>query len=450
MVEKFISQSLKNYYEHCFHSCSSRAHQSSTVSPSIPLESTQVIQHDNKEDLAEFRLSISYSSLNISDMQADIVESGANNQINITTDTQSKENLPSSSSFDPEKNKVVDKVLEDNDPSRHSDEDNDSTERSGEDDGEEVSYESTDEESSIDSENDDDNDDDDDDLMFNDDDSHTNRQFTCIEIALALSLLKSRHSLTNTCISNICKLLKLLRVPNCPRNFRSVRSLICNQYQRTISGECLRSCPSCHNLSSSSDHCTSTPTCISREKFITNPTINHILHIEPQIRAILERNVLIKPEPNKTIITDIVEAPFYRKILRDESNPFITLLMNSDGAVVKSISRSIWMTTFVINELPPSIRFNRENLIIAMASVGSSKPTKDEMQIFLGRLVKQLVHLETEGLRYTRFHSSSYIDETVRVYLIAATCDMPATSLIINHTETNGYFGCHHCKIMGM
>lgn len=397
----------------------------------------QVVQHDNKEDLAEFRLSMSYGSLNIADMQADIVESGVNNEMHITTDVQSRENLLSSSSFDGEKNEVVDRILEDNDSSKRFDEN----------DGENVLHEIIDEDSSIDG---DENDDDDDDLIFDDEDTHTDRQFTCTEIALALSLLKSRHSLTNACISNICKLLKLLGVPNCPGNFRHVRSLICNQYQRTISGECLVSCPSCHKLSSSPEHCTSTSTCVSREKFITNPTTNHILHIEPQIRAILERNVLIKPAPNGTIITDVVDAPFYRRILRDESNPFITLLMNSDGAVVKSISRSIWITTLVINELPPSIRFNRENLVIAMASVGSSKPTKDEMQIFLSRLVKQLVHLEKIGLRYTPLNSSSSDDNSIRVYLIAASCDMPATSLILNHTETNGYFGCHHCKIMGM
>ena len=204
--------------------------------------------------------------------------------------------------------------------------------------------------------------DDEDDGLFNDYNNRTDRHFTSTEIALALSLLKSCHSLTNACISNICKLLKLLHVPNCPTNFRHVRTLTCKPYEGTIfARRSLVSCPSCHKISSSSTHCTSSTTCLSKETFITNPTINHILHIEPQLRAILERAELLKSGDDENIISDISDSPFYRKLLHIETDPFVTLLTNSDGAVVKSISRSIWITSFVINELSPRIRFNREN-----------------------------------------------------------------------------------------
>jgi len=64
--------------------------------------------------------------------------------------------------------------------------------------------------------------------LFDDNGHYTDRNFTSTEIALALSLLKSRHSLTNSCISNICRLLKMLRVPNSASSFRHVRSLICS------------------------------------------------------------------------------------------------------------------------------------------------------------------------------------------------------------------------------
>ncbi len=40
--------------------------------------------------------------------------------------------------------------------------------------------------------------------LFDSNEHDTNRNFTPTEIALVLSLLKSRHSLTNTCITNIC------------------------------------------------------------------------------------------------------------------------------------------------------------------------------------------------------------------------------------------------------
>jgi hypothetical protein len=293
-------------------------------------------------------------------------------------------------------------------------------------------------------------DDSDEEELFDSNEHCTERNFTATEIALALSLLKSRHSLTNTCISNICRLLKLLRVPNSPSSFRHVRSLICSPYKTTIFGETLISCPSCHNISAKSTHCSTSSNCISKDKFVSNPTINHILRLEPQIRSILERNYLMTPNTDENCIRDIIDAPFYRRLVDVESTPFVTLLMNSDGAVVKSISKSVWITSFVINELPYSVRFNRENIIIGMVSVGSMKPHKNEMQLFLEHLVKELIDLERDGLAYTRFSSSTRIDETMRVFLITAVCDKPAASLLINHTECGGYFGCISCKIVGM
>ena len=215
--------------------------------------------------------------------------------------------------------------------------------------------------------------------LFADDEQHADRNFTPIEIVLALSLLKTRHSLTNNRITNICRLLKLLGVPNSPSNFRQVRSLICSRYNTMIFGEAVISCPACHKTSTSATYCSAIPNCINKDKFINHPTNTHTLQLEPQIRFVLERNRLITPNKNANSIRNIIDASFYRRLLHVESNPFITLLMNSDGAVVESIFKSIWITTFVINELPPSVRFKRENVVIGMISMGSVKPKKDEM-----------------------------------------------------------------------
>ena len=295
--------------------------------------------------------------LNIPDGHIDIIDSKSNSPNNITDKVELEANRSSPFSSNSKQVETGEEVVEDPDSFVKSDED---------DEKKKLLFDSDDEDLFVAA---------DDDNLFNANSSRTDREFTPTEIALALSLLKSRHALTNTCISNICKLLKLLHVPNCLTDFRHVRSLICNSYESTIfTRDSLILCPSCHKVSFSSTHYTRATTCISKDAFVTNPTINHILHIEPQIRAVLERTSLIKPGGDESIITDIIDAPFYRKILHLEKDSFITLLMNSEGAVVQSVSRSIWITTFVINELPPSIRFNPENLIIGMISVGSSKP----------------------------------------------------------------------------
>ncbi|CAF3129720.1 unnamed protein product [Rotaria sp. Silwood2] len=312
------------------------------------------------------------------------------------------------------------------------------------DDPNEYVYDDNSDQGSVNEEITDDNDEEE--SLFDIDKDYINRNLTLTEIAIALLLLKSRHSLTNTCVSNMCRLLKLLRVPNSPSDFRHVRSLICSQNKSSIFGDALITCSSCHKMSTDPIRCSTTIDCINKDKFVTNPTINHVLRVEPQIRSIIERNHLTKPNKDKNVIHDTIDAPLYRKIINDESGPIITLLMNSDGAVVKSISRSVWITTFVINELSPSVRFKRENIIIGMLSMGSVKPKKDEMQLLLKHLVKELVHLERVGLRYTPFNSPDYVDQIARVFVIAATCDKPAASLLINHTEAGGYYGCTSCE----
>ncbi|CAF3022608.1 unnamed protein product [Rotaria sp. Silwood2] len=308
------------------------------------LESVQVVAQNNDKVIDNLSLSMSSGSLNISDEHIHVSQSKSNIEININQEDPLNENQPITNSNNAKQVEDGEEIIQDLISNDNVDEDNEK---------EKFIIKSDDEDSSVDADDDD---------LFNGSENRTDRDFTSTEIASALSLLKSRHSLTNTCISNICKLLKLLRVPNCPSDFRQVRSLICKPYQSTISEEILVLCPSCHKVSSNSVYCTSSPTCINRDKFIMNPTINHTLHMEPQIRSVLERNNLIKPKDNETVITDIVDSSFYRKLLSTEPNPFITLLINSDGAVVKSISRSIWITTFVINELSPSVRFNRENV----------------------------------------------------------------------------------------
>lgn len=286
--------------------------------------------------------------------------------------------------------------------------------------------------------------------MFENVKQQANRNFTSREIAIALSLLKSRHALTHVCITHVCKLLKMLNVPSAPTDFRHVRSLICSPIQTNIYGDTLISCSSCHRISKDSKRCSTNISCINKEKFLSNPTTTHILRIEPQIRSIIERNSLLIPNNNVHKIHDITEGKLYHKLLKNNSDPIITLLMNSDGAVVKAISRSIWVTTFVVNELPWNVRFNRENIIIGMISSGSVKPSKAEMQLFLKHMVKELLHLEEDGFHFMHPFSSIESDCMARVFVIGAVCDKPAASLLINHTEAGGYYGCIHCSIIGM
>jgi hypothetical protein len=272
---------------------------------------------------------------------------------------------------------------------------------------------------------------------------------TSREIAILLVELRCRHSLTKSCVTHFCELLQVLRVPNAPISFDSIESLVLSSYRSTTFPTAATICPSCFKQSNDLKRCTSTINCPSKVAFVRSPTVNYTFALEPQIRSILSRNQIVYQSVDTNLITDITEGRIYRKLLKQEKEPFITLLLNSDGGVVKFVSTSVWVTVLVINELPRSARFLPENTILAMISTGSMKPKKNEIATIISNLIDELRRLE-QGIDVT-LHNGSQSDseQRVKVFLFACVCDKPATSLIMNHNESTGYFGCTKCTIKG-
>jgi hypothetical protein len=273
--------------------------------------------------------------------------------------------------------------------------------------------------------------------------------FTSKEIAVLLIELRCRHSLTKSCITHICQLLQLLQVPNAPLSFDNIESQVLCTYQSTTFPTQSIICPSCYQRSSNLKRCTNTPDCESQHSFIRSPTINYTFALEPQVRAILEKNKIVFQKLNHDSISDITDGQVYKKLLRKETKPFVTLLMNSDGGLVKTISKSIWLTSFILNELPRSIRFLPENTILGMISTGSMKPKKDEMPSIIQDLVNELHHLENGISILFPSDEQDNLEQIVKIFLLACVCDKPATSLLLNHTECIGFFGCTYCTIKG-
>ncbi len=153
-----------------------------------------------------------------------------------------------------------------------------------------------------------------------------------------------------------------------------------------------------------------------------------------------------------TRISDVHEGQLRRGLVSQErifdpAKKIITLLLNSDGIVVKRISRSIWITCMVINELPHAIRFNMNNIIICSISMGSNKPKKNQFQSFIIDWVHELRQLEL-GF-YVSFPNSNDKFTKVHAYLIAAALDKPAQSLLMNLNDPVGFYSCVRCTIRG-
>jgi hypothetical protein len=255
--------------------------------------------------------------------------------------------------------------------------------------------------------------------------------------------------LTKSCITHICQLLHLLQVSNAPLNFDSIESQVLCAYQSTTFPTQSIICPSCHQQSGNIKRCTNTDECLSQYSFINSPTINYTFAVESQVRSILEKNLVVFPKLNDDFISDITDGQIYKDLIRKETKPFVSLLMNSDGGLVKTISKSIWLTTFVINERPRAIRFLPENIILGMISTGSTKPKKDQMSSIMQDLVNELHHLENGISILFPSNEPNNLEQVVKVFLLACVCDKPATSLLLNHTECTGFYGCIYCTIKG-
>ncbi|CAF3905331.1 unnamed protein product, partial [Rotaria sp. Silwood1] len=191
----------------------------------------------------------------------------------------------------------------------------------------------------------------------------------------------------------------LFGVINVPSDFRSIEKILMKNEENILQGQSYIVCSQCGNKGTSLTNCESVQ-CKSNTGFMSTPTTLCTFKLFPQIRSILERHNTI-PEPDGTIssISDIREGEVCRNILLrertiDSSKQIITMLLNSDGIILKKFSRSIWITCMVINDLPRPIRFDIRNIIICSMSMGGTKPKKDHFQNFIKDWVAELQQLE--------------------------------------------------------
>ncbi|CAF2707718.1 unnamed protein product [Rotaria sp. Silwood2] len=278
------------------------------------------------------------------------------------------------------------------------------------------------------------------------------RTHTNLEIAVLLSLFRHRHLLSKSCITDLCRLLRLLGVKDVPADYRGIYNLINPSGNSIFTLTLAIVCPTCNEVSTNMDKC-SVKSCISHVGYVRAPTVNYTFKVVKQIRSILQRVPLKYSVATGAQVADVVDSIAHARIHAVNKKPFITLMLNSDGVVIRKISRSLWITSFVINEIPRNIRFELPNLVIGMISYGSQKPKRAEFAPLLARLVDELIELEhgidvylpsSVGIGF-----SSNTITRVAVYLLGIVADKPAQSMLQNMTDSGGYYGCGKCLVVG-
>ena len=168
------------------------------------------------------------------------------------------------------------------------------------------------------------------------------------EIATAFIILKVRHKLTTRAVSDICRLLNLLKVPNAPKSFPAIKRLVEHEGLDNIKPDVLNICQKCNNVYKSVCNTTKCQQECGEEQspaFLKFP-------IRQQIKSILasEQKFLLNsqsPGSSNDHISDIKHAMWYQSIVKyeDKSN-FITLMLNVDGiAMSQSSDISLWIFT---------------------------------------------------------------------------------------------------------
>ncbi|CAF4840678.1 unnamed protein product [Rotaria sp. Silwood1] len=254
--------------------------------------------------------------------------------------------------------------------------------------------------------------------------NNSGRRVEAIDISAALLILKARHRLSNRCLSDILKLLRILRVANVPTSLWKSRKLVNTQSNSHLHMKKQSICPSCKDTSSEVNRCTKCH--ITYQTILTTSSISIFYRFD--IGSQLESILLHTPDlvfqnflsPPSKRMRDIVDGVFYRNQLKQETDLFITLTMNVDGVQPnKGSDSSIWPVLIVVNEIRRRKRYSLENVILAGVWPGPKKPSRDDMAIFLKGIVNELKCLEagretveTEG----GGHVTSFIinaDETI-------------------------------------
>lgn len=119
---------------------------------------------------------------------------------------------------------------------------------------------------------------------------------------------------------------------------------------------------------------------------------NFLVHfpLKPQILRILHRHFhIIVPYLNRQhkdgIISDVDDGILLKNIFQKNLHVgVLSFTMNTDGGkMFNSSTGSLWPVQLYLNFLPPSIRFESENIIISTLFYGKTKPDMTDLLYFL-------------------------------------------------------------------
>lgn len=214
---------------------------------------------------------------------------------------------------------------------------------------------------------------------------------------------------------------------NLPRRMKPNYHFFCSKCYNLLDEEAV-SCKICNHSSSSN----------SKKKtnfFVTFP-------VERQLKSMIKKNLssLTSSSNNREkTINDVNDGILHNKIItRDDEYP-LSLTLNTDGIrVFKSSNKSeLWPLQFHCNELPPEMRFNKNNIGICGFWFGKHPI----VEIFLKAFIEEIKSISNNRLNII---IDGHIYKFV-VQPIIFTLDIIAKDMLQSKIQFNGKFGCSYC-----
>ena len=154
-------------------------------------------------------------------------------------------------------------------------------------------------------------------------------------------------------------------------------------------------------------------------------------------------------EDSSDVLRDVYDGKVWQKFLSFNGIPFLSkengigLMLNVDWfqPFKNRNDYSVGVIYFVILNLPRSIRFRSENVIIA-GLIPAFKKEPHSINTFLEPIVKELNQL-WKGIELQSSLSQNSI--TFRAALLCVSCDIPAARKCCGFKSHAGRLGCHKC-----
>lgn len=271
-------------------------------------------------------------------------------------------------------------------------------------------------------------------------------KLTKTEHELAVLAYAARHSLSDTALEDLLKLLNLYL----PESNLLDSNIALLKERCGFTSKFLKTytfCNVCKNTVDKETESCSTPDCPGKVPSSKNKSFFMTGDLKIQLTDVLSKpgtwnSVQEYKESKASTITDITDGKAYKDLNKEGmflySKNNISLTLFTDGVpLFKSSGVSMWPVYLLVNEIPRNQRFLK-NMILWGVWQGVGKPA---MTVFLSELLKDLNDLYVNGFSF----KPEKTEVLCKAMLAVATMDLQARSAVLKMTQHNGQYACVYC-----